>query len=112
MAITKVSSDTAEHTDALAALRKWFPAGTTAHTVYMHGNKTGDGHTVKLLAVTGNGEVFNASYAAARVLGRPYDDSRGGVYMRGGGMDMAYALAWELSKTLHGDGYALSHRAI
>lgn len=114
MAIKRVwqHTDEAMRADALAQLASWYPRGTTVTGVYMAGNRTGDGHTIKILATGARGEILNASYAACRVIGWLYDDARGGIRVNGGNMNMLAHIVYTIARELYGDGYALDYRQV
>lgn len=99
--------------ESLERLHTLFPKGSTVHTVLTRVSQSGMGRTFKVIVAYSDGDVGSVHYDIARVLGRKVaDDGLGGIYMPGCGMDMGFALAYELSQALHGDGYALSHRHV
>jgi hypothetical protein len=55
-----------------------------------------------------NGEIVDIGYDVAHALGYRYDDEHN-VTIKGGNMDMAFALTYALSMTLYDDGYKLKH---
>ena len=68
---------------------------------------TGLSSKYKCLAIV-NGEIVNIGYDVAKALGYRFDDDHN-VTIKGGNMDMAFALTYNLSMTLYGDGYKLKH---
>ena len=70
-------------------------------------HSTGMSRKYKCLAVV-NGEIVDIGYDVAHALGYRYDDEHN-VVIRGGNMDMAFALTYALSENLYGDGYKLKH---
>ncbi len=104
--------------ESLEYLRKVFPRGTEVRTIVKHVNKSGTARAIVVLAVD-NGSIVDVSAHVARVTeSLMYDD--GGVWVKGGGMDMCFALVYDLARTLHNDevrdgtdaGYELSSRPI
>ena len=96
--------------DALAVLREHLPAGSTIYTILRSVSRSGMLRVISVVALTPNGPRF-LSYQTAAVLGIPCTDKgEAGVKVRGCGMDMGFHVAYEISKAMHGDGYACSHR--
>ena len=59
------------------------------------------------------GEVRDLSHLITRAgIGSRPRGNGSGVTMRGAGMDMGFALVYNLAHALHGDGYALKQRWI
>lgn len=81
--------------------------GKKLYLTLMSVSSTGMSRKFKCLAVV-NGEIVNIGYDVAKALGYRYDDDHN-VTIRGGNMDMAFALTYALSMTLYGDGYKLKH---
>ena len=100
-------------TAAKAHLRKLFPKGSTAYTVVTHVARSGMSRRIMVLAptlTTRHGKrvrtIFDASYRVADLLSYRVHDS-GGLIVGGCGMDMGFAVVYELAQALYGDGYAL-----
>lgn len=115
--MSKASEKKAAQQQAAEYLRTLFPPGATVATVLLHASRSGMSRSIGVLAVK-DGEIRDVSWAVARVLDWRFDRDRGGVKVRGCGMDMGFHLVYELSATLYprtadGDGgYALRHRWI
>ena len=143
MKITK-----AECNEAIARLRKILKPGMTVYTVLRHRARSGMSRSISLVIPERadvypcypNGEidydakpkrtgleVNSIDYWAARARGYLIDDKHGGLRTQGCGMDMGFALVYNLGATLwpkgtpkpHGrrngepdsaGGYALKHR--
>lgn len=91
--------------EAVTALREHFPPGATVSTVLHHVTKSGMSRSIGVLAVA-NGEVIDVTYLVARVTGDKVDPRYGGIKMGGCGMDMGYALVYNLARHLYRDGFA------
>lgn len=106
------------HVDTLATLafrrlRETFPRGAEVHTILTHVSTSGMSRHIAVLAPDERGGIIrNVSPDAARVLGWKFDRDAytAAVTVSGAGMDMGFHLVYSLSRALHGDGYALSHR--
>lgn len=73
-------------------------------------SSTGMSRKFKCLAVV-NGDIVDIGYDVAHALGYRYDDDHN-VIIKGCNMDMAFALTYNLSMTLYGNGYKLKHSTI
>ena len=56
-----------------------------------------------------NPRHYVLGYPAAKLLDMTYDEKRNGVKIGGAGMDMGFALVYNLAAVLFDDGYALRH---
>ncbi len=84
--------------------------GKKIYLTLMSVSSTGMSRKFKCLAVV-NGEIVNIGYDVAHALGYRFDGDHN-VIIKGGNMDMAFALTYALSKTLYDDGYKLKHSTI
>lgn len=122
----------AERDDAIAKLRDWIKPGDTVYTVLEHVSRSGmqreirvvvpyqtpDSVTVEALDVehSAHGTIavpatafkvdfIHPNYSISKALGLR-QGKRDGLIMGGCGMDMGFALVYELSQTLYGrEGY-------
>lgn len=106
---TKVTEQ--EQADAMEQLRELFPEKSTVTTLVRHVTSSGMGRSISVLAVQ-NGDIEDVSYLVRRVVGRELDRTHGGVKVKGAGMDMTFALVYDLALRLYGNGYALNKRNI
>ena len=111
----------AEH---IAKLREWFPKGSTVHCNVESVSLSGMSRVISVhgyfrdeagkIAFDNNGEPMKCfpNYSVSIALDMPLvrAGGRDGVKIGGCGMDMCFALVYELAYALHGDGYALNHR--
>lgn len=84
--------------------------GKKIYLTLMSVSSTGLSRKFKCLAVV-NGEIVNIGYDVAKALAYRFDDDHN-VVIRGGNMDMAFALTYNLSMKLYDDGYKLKHSTI
>jgi hypothetical protein len=94
----------AEQAEALENLREHFPVGSTVHTVLRHVTKNGMSRSISVIVPTGDG-INDVSWLVAKALDRKFDVDHGGVKMGGAGMDMGFALAYDLSRSLYPNGF-------
>ena len=98
MGTTKTSRRDRE--EAIQRLREWVKPGATLYTVIRHRAPSGMLRVISVLMADG-GDVRDLSYHVAQATGYTYDDDKRGVRMRGAGMDMAFALVYDLARTLY-----------
>ena len=104
-----------DYDNAISALKRYFPKGRTVYTTLNHVSQSGMTRHIDVLApaMTKNRDgrglsIVNVSYYVANACG--YNRAKDGSLKVGGcGMDMGFSVAYDLSRTLYGDGYALEH---
>ena len=84
------------------------------HTIYCevtHVARSGMSRNITPLVAVGPGDIRDISHLvlAAGIGSRPRGHGRG-VTMSGCGMDMTFALTYELSMKLYDDGYRIKNR--
>ena len=93
-----------EWNEACEQLRAMLPPSATVHTVMRHVSKSGMSRAISLV-VCDNGQPFDISYLAARATGQKIHQTYGGLKISGAGMDMGFALVYNLSSVLYPDGF-------
>jgi hypothetical protein len=100
-----------ERAEAQAKLREWLKPGDTVHTTLRHVSRSGMQRTIELVICAPRIEhdetrtvPYAIGWAVARALDRRFDRDRGGVKIGGCGMDMGFALVYELGRALWPDG--------
>ena len=104
-----------ERTEALDRLREWVKPGDTVYAIIRHVSASGMQRTIQLVAFTcqdGKPEPVFIGGNVATALGYTWDGAHNGMKVRGAGMDMGFALVYELGQALYHDGYALRHRQL
>ena len=102
-----------QQAESIAQLREWIKPGQTIYTVLDHVSRSGMLRHIRLILMEpqadGTVRDIHPNYAASMALGIPQATSNGrrldALKMRGCGMDMGFALIYELSHKLYGDGY-------
>jgi hypothetical protein len=84
--------------------------GSVVYALIRHVSSSGMSRDIDLYTVRG-GEILRITWASAMVLGRSFSKD-GAIRIGGAGMDMGFALVYELAQALYGDGYKLSHRQL
>lgn len=102
---------TAEQDEALTRLRELLPPGATVYTILRHVSSSGMSRNISPVVWSdGDGRPFDLSWWSLKAgIGSKPRGDREGVRMDGAGMDMGFALVYELGRVLHGDGYAFTH---
>lgn len=112
----------AEVEEAVQSLRETLKPGDEVWCILRHVSRSGMSRVIELVIpgecrwTDRHGKKRKTmrplflGYNAAIALGRPYNEKHGGVRMDGCGMDMGFALVYDLAAVLFGDGYKLSHR--
>lgn len=93
-----------ERQEAIAKLREWIKPGDVITTVLRHVSRSGMQRSISMM-VPLDGEVFALDYYAARASERKIDRDNGGVKIGGAGMDMGFALVYDLARDLWPNGY-------
>ena len=95
--------------EARATLRKMLRVGDTVYTELLHVGRNGMNRTIGVYIGRGR-EVRNISYLTSVVTERRMDRDRGGVKMGGAGMDMGFALVYDLASALWPKGHYCTTR--
>lgn len=95
-----------EREESIAKLREWIPEGSTVWTILTHVSKSGMSRTIKPVIIENNEPRFPV-WHISRALGMPTDKRGESLKIGGCGMDMGFALVYELAQTLYGNGYKL-----
>lgn len=102
--MTKKARDAARD-EAVVRLREWLKPGDTVYTILRHVSRSGMQREISLVKLTGaDAGVLALDYNAAQLLGRRIG-KRDGIIMGGCGMDMGFALVYELSAALWPEGF-------
>jgi hypothetical protein len=106
--LTKKQERENERAEAIAYLHKILKPGDTVYSVLRHVSKSGMSRIVSLRIVR-KGEIQWITGYAARAMGHKIADSGGrtGIKIGGCGMDMGFALVYELGRTLWPKGFRL-----
>lgn len=93
-----------EQREAVDQLREMLPVGSTVHTIARHVSRSGMSRSISLV-VCEDGQPWDISWLVARATGQKIDRDRGGIKIGGAGMDMGFALVYNLARTLYPDGH-------
>ena len=93
-----------ERDEAIAELRKWLKPGDTVHTILRHVSRSGMQREISPIIHDADGPN-DVGYLAAPALGDRIGNKHGGIIMGGCGMDMGFALVYNLSHVLFPEGF-------
>lgn len=105
MSETKAQVKAREQEEARELLRGWFPVGSVVPVVLRHVTSSGMSRSISVLRGHADGDVSDVSWTVARALGDRLDDRHGGIKMGGVGMDMGFALVYNLARVLYAGGF-------
>lgn len=95
----------ADVTAARDLLRDLIPPGTTVYTALLgEPSRSGMARTIALYVMQDN-EPRWITWTVATALRERWDDRREGIRVTGAGMDMGFALVYDLAHTLYPEGF-------
>ena len=95
----------AEQEAARAKLRELLPPGSTVHTVVRHVSKSGMQRSISCYVIRDNEPRWLDSLVAM-AAGYPFDAKREAVKIGGCGMDMGFAIVYDLAYSLWGKNFS------
>jgi hypothetical protein len=100
--------------EAQEYLKELIQPGDTIYCILRHVSSSGMLRVIDLKMVKtrpdGQPDIYHIGYNAARAMLDTWDDDKEGIRIGGCGMDMGFALVYNLAYTLFGDGYKLESR--
>lgn len=93
-----------EKLEARDKLREWIKPGDTVYTILRHVSRSGMSRDISVKISDGNGGFLHPDYLVAKATGSRLAKSEG-IKIGGCGMDMGFALVYDLSHALYGEGY-------
>lgn len=102
---------TDEKTTALAKLTELLPKGTEVYTLVRSVSKSGMSRRISFFVVE-DGKIKDIDWLLIRAGIGKRRGTDNGLYVQGVGMDMCFAMVYNISQTIHKDGYALTKRDI
>jgi hypothetical protein len=98
-----------ERDEARAQLREWIKPGDTVYTILDSVSRSGMSRQIRVVIPytreDGTIDHLHPNYSVAKALGLRQATKGDGIIMGGCGMDMGFALVYELSHALYGAGY-------
>ena len=93
-----------DQAEAIVKLREWLKPGDTVHTILRHVSRSGMQREVGVVIIDKDGNDIHPNYLVSKALGLRVG-KRDGLIMGGCGMDMGFALIYELSAKLFPEGF-------
>jgi hypothetical protein len=98
---------TTEQLEAIERLRGWIKPGDTIYCILRNVSRTGMSRVIDLKHIDctdAERPMSHIGYNAALAMGMSYDRKREGIKIGGAGMDMGFALVYDLAWTLWPEG--------
>ena len=89
---------------ALDRIREIVKAGDTLHTILRHCSRSGMSRAISMVLING-GDSFHLDRLASRALGYTRNKKHNGLTIGGCGMDMGFAMVYDLSRALFPNGF-------
>ena len=99
-----MSASKTDRDEAITELRARLKPGQEILCVLRHVSRSGMQRVIDLKVIEG-GEMRGLGWSAARALDMRYDTKREGIVVGGCGMDMGFAIVYELGAALWRDGF-------
>lgn len=97
--------------EAETRLKKYLARRKVVWTHVESVSKSGMGRIINAYIISNN-EPIRVSYELAQLMDMRFDDKTGGIHISGTGMNMEFALVYNLSSKLYGDGYKVIQRSL
>ena len=99
-----MSASKTDRDEAITELRARLKPGQEILCVLRHVSRSGMQRVIDLKIIEG-GEMRGLGWSASRALGYRFDDKRDGIVVGGCGMDMGFAIVYELGAALFREGF-------
>ncbi len=102
--MTKVQKQ--ERDEAIARLREWVKPGDTVYTILRHVSRSGMQREIGIV-VNHDGHMLHPNHAVSKACGYRLGKNDG-VIVGGCGMDMGFAVVYDMGRVLFPDGFGIS----
>lgn len=93
-----------ETLEAMTRLCAELTPGRTVYTKITHVSRSGMSRSIECYLAQGRDNLTDITWLAARAMNARVDNTHGGIVMGGCGMDMGFALVYNLGRTLYPNG--------
>ena len=93
-----------ETTEAIGRLLSELTPGRTVYTKITHVSRSGMSRSIECYLAQGRDNLTDITWSIARATNARLDPRHGGIIMGGCGMDMGFALVYNLGRTLYPNG--------
>lgn len=108
-AVTQKEGKLAKQEQAKKHLLSMLKPGATVHTILNHCSTSGMSRSISAVIANKKGEVIKLDYWIAQAKGEHIDQKHGGLKMSGCGMDMGFALVYNMGRMLWPKGTKKPH---
>lgn len=98
----KVTKET--HEQAITRLKELLPPGATVYTSVRHVSRSGMSRSISCYAMVDNQPIWIDSLVS-KATGLTFDSKREAIKISGCGMDMGFAIVYELGYSLYKNGF-------
>jgi hypothetical protein len=98
-----------EKAAAIEGLREMLKPGDTVYTILRHVSQSGTTRRISCIVIY-EGEPRLIDYKVSKIIGLKRSPGKEGVVIGGSGMNMGFAIVYDLSYYVFGDAYALNQR--
>lgn len=103
--MAKLTTEQQEYRDGLKAM---LPKGSKIYTLIRSVSSSGMSRRISAFMIL-DGELINLDWHIERAGIAKRRANKQGLYIQGTGMDMCFALTYDIANSLHGDGYSITH---
>lgn len=103
--MTKTRAQQQEQAEAISRLQDELKPGDTLYTKVEHVSRSGMMRVISVYVIGEDREPWDISWLVARAIGLKVHQRYGGVTVGGCGMDMGFAVVYNLSRTLFPTGF-------
>ena len=89
---------------AMTRLRAELTPGRVVYTKLTHVSRSGMSRSIECYLAQGRDNLTDITWAVARATNSRVDNTHGGIIMGGCGMDMGFALVYNLGRTIYPNG--------
>ena len=93
-----------ETAEAIGRLLSELTPGRTVYTKITHVSRSGMSRSIECYLAQGRDNLTDITWSLARATNARLDPRHGGIIMGGCGMDMGFALVYNLGRTLYPNG--------
>lgn len=106
--MTKLTAEQQEYRDGLENM---LPKGSKVYTLIRSVSSSGMSRRISVFTII-DGELVDLDWKLERAGIAKRRANKDGLYIQGVGMDMCFALTYDIATTLHGDGYSITNSNI
>lgn len=94
----------AERDEAIARLKEFVVPGDTVNTILKHASRSGMMRVIQVVIAKDN-RIIDITWAVCKACGYTFDRNHGGARVGGCGMDMGFAIVYDMGWVLFHEGF-------